>query len=89
MPLELCPAQCRAARGLLNWNQQEMARAAGLSRSTIRDFEAGRHALQRASLAQLVQTLITAGIILLPGADGGPGPGVRLARADLGRKMLA
>ena len=79
MPMEISPAQCRAARGLLDWSQEDLARAAGLSRSTIKDFEAGRHELQRASASQLVQSLMTAGIILLPATGAGLGAGVRLA----------
>src|SRR3546814_18872054 len=36
----LFPEQCRAARGLLNWKQAELATLAGISRSTVRDFRA-------------------------------------------------
>lgn len=36
------PAQCRAARALLDWSQQDLAKAAHLGLSTIRDFEKGR-----------------------------------------------
>jgi transcriptional regulator with XRE-family HTH domain len=80
MPTDICPAQCRAARGLLDWSQEDLAKAAGLSRSTVRDFEAGRHELQRASAAQLVQTLVGAGVVLLGPTEAGLGPGVRLLR---------
>ena len=38
----ITPAQCRAARALLDWSQQDLAKAAHLSLSTIRDFEKGR-----------------------------------------------
>lgn len=82
VPTEILPAQCRAARGLLDWSQEDLAQAAGLSRSTIKDFEAGRHELQRASAAQLVQSLMTAGIVLLPAMEAGLGAGVRLVRGD-------
>lgn len=34
-------AQCRAARGLLNWTQQDLADAAGLSKTAINNFEKG------------------------------------------------
>lgn len=73
----LSPGQCRAARGFLDWTQDQLAAAAGVSRSTIRDFEAGRHALHRATLTQLVSTFETAGIDLLPPGSG-CGCGVRL-----------
>ena len=75
--IELQPAQCRAARGLLDWTQDELAHRAGVSRSTVRDFESGRHALHRASARQIVTALVEAGVELLPA--GIAGAGVRFA----------
>ena len=73
----MTPGQCRAARGLLNWTQEELAEAAKVSRSTVRDFEGNRHCLNRASEAQVVAALEQAGVVLLAPDD--LGPGVRLA----------
>lgn len=78
MGMNLLPEQCRAARGLLDWTQDQLALQAGVSRSTVRDFESQRHGLQRASEILLVQALESAGIILLPPHE--EGPGVRLRR---------
>jgi transcriptional regulator with XRE-family HTH domain len=72
------PEQCRAARGLLNWSQEHLALAAGISRSTIKDFEAQRHCLQRSSEKMLVETFAAAGVELL--GDGAEGLGVRIKR---------
>jgi transcriptional regulator with XRE-family HTH domain len=72
----LLPAQCRAARALLDWTQSDLARQAGVSRSTVRDFEGGRRLLNPASEAQIVAAFEAAGIVLLP--PGPMGPGVRL-----------
>ena len=52
----LSPEQCRAARGWLDWSQEDLAVRAKVSLSTVRDFEKGRRtpiannldALQRA-----------------------------------------
>ncbi len=72
----LTEAQCRAARGLLDWTQDTLADAAGVSRSTIRDFEAGRHRLHRTSRSQIVMALEAAGVLFI--AMDSDGPGVRL-----------
>ncbi|WP_046863065.1 helix-turn-helix domain-containing protein [Microvirga massiliensis] len=74
----LCPEQCRAARGLLDWSQERLAAAAGVSRSTIRDFECGRHELHRSTEALLVNAFEMAGVCFLP--SGHQGPGVRLQK---------
>lgn len=38
----MTPEQCRAARGWLDWGQQQLADAAHVSLSTVRDYEKGR-----------------------------------------------
>ncbi len=38
---------------MLDWTQADLAERAQVSRSTIRDFEGGRHELHRATEAQL------------------------------------
>jgi DNA-binding XRE family transcriptional regulator len=76
----LTPAQCRAARGLLDWTQDELAAQAGVSRSTVRDFEKGRHDLQAVSAGRIVEAFADAGVLLLPPGDG-TGAGVRLKAA--------
>ena len=72
----LTSAQCRAARGLLDWTQDALAECAGVSRSTVRDFEAGRHGLHRGTQRQIVTALENAGVLLIAADD--IGPGVRL-----------
>ncbi len=37
----MTPVHCRAARALLGWSQNDLASRAGVSRSTIADFERG------------------------------------------------
>ena len=74
------PCQCRAARGLLDWTQDHLAQTAGVSRSTIRDFENGRHALHRSTATLIETALRRAGVVLLCAGDGGFG--VRLVCAE-------
>ncbi|HYC01829.1 MAG TPA: helix-turn-helix domain-containing protein [Azospirillaceae bacterium] len=69
----LRPDQCRAARGFLDWTQEELAHRADVSRSTVRDFEQGRHALQAESERRILAALDAAGILLIAPDDGGPG----------------
>jgi transcriptional regulator with XRE-family HTH domain len=76
MPL-LSPEQCRAARGLLDWTQEELAEQADVSRSTIRDFENGRHHLHPTTAAQVVAALERGGALLIPSDEAGPGVRLR------------
>jgi len=82
--MPLFPEQCRAARGLLNWTQGQLAVAAGVSRSTIKDFECHRHALQRGSEELLVDALVRGGVELLCGDDVANGFGVRMRLRNTG-----
>jgi transcriptional regulator with XRE-family HTH domain len=84
MPFRLSREQCRAARGLLDWTQEELAERAGVSRSTVRDFEKGRHDLNRASADQVIEALERSGVVLVAAA-GDLGAGVRLRLEAPGR----
>ena len=77
---QLLPAQCRGARGLLNWSQGELAEQAGVSRSTVKDFETGRHALHPSTERLLITALEAGGVELIVAETAGPG--VRLQRPD-------
>jgi transcriptional regulator with XRE-family HTH domain len=70
------PAQCRAARALIEWTQPTLAAAAGVSPSTLRDFEAGRRMPIAHNLAAIRTALEAAGVIFIDA--NGNGPGVRL-----------
>lgn len=63
--MNLSPEQSRAARGWLDWSQQRLAQAAGVSESTVRDFEKGRRQPIAANLQALARTLEEAGVELL------------------------
>jgi transcriptional regulator with XRE-family HTH domain len=76
----LTPAQCRAARALIDWNQQKLADAAGVGVATIRLFEAGKGEQRRATLSVIRQALEVAGVEFTNGEQ----PGVRLAKQNRG-----
>jgi transcriptional regulator with XRE-family HTH domain len=68
--------QCRAARGLLNWSQQDLAQHAGIGVVTVHQFEAGASQPRRATLDVIRRAFEAAGVEFID-ANGG-GPGVRL-----------
>lgn len=67
----LTPEQCRAARGWLDWNQEELARRSNVSLSTVRDFEKNRRVPIGNNLLAIEQALRAAGIDLLDNAGVG------------------
>lgn len=78
----MTPAQCRAARGLLRWNQDELASSAQVSIVTVRNFELEKSTPQRASLDVIRRALEAAGVLFIP--EDHHGPGVRLAFSPKG-----
>lgn len=60
----LTPEQSRAARGWLDWSQEELAKKANVSLSTVRDFEKGRRTPIANNLDAIERALTQAGIRL-------------------------
>ena len=81
-------AHSRAGRALLGWSQADLAKKAGLSVSTVRNFEKGRSDPYGRNLHAIEGALRAAGVeIIDPGTaslDGGIG--VRLRVEKKGRK---
>jgi transcriptional regulator with XRE-family HTH domain len=78
----LTPSQCRAARGLLDWSQQQLATAARVGVVTVRQFEAGTTEPRNATLDVIQRALEAAGVVLVP--ENGGDAGVRLRRYRVG-----
>ena len=78
------PEQCRAARGLLDWSQQELATRAGVGIVTVRQVEAGATKPRRATLLVLRQTFEQAGVEFID--ENGGGPGLQLRKRQRLRK---
>lgn len=74
----LIPAQIRAGRALIGWSQRQLADVAGLSLSSVRDYENERRGGVVGGLRSIRAALENEGVVFLAG-DETDGPGVRLA----------
>ena len=70
----MTPAQCRAARALLDRTQNELANMASLGLSTVVDFERERRAVSLEAIAAIRAALEAAGVAFTNGGE----PGVKL-----------
>jgi transcriptional regulator with XRE-family HTH domain len=81
MPQELpiTPSQIRAGRALVNWSQEQLAKAANVSLSTVRDYEKERRGdiVVVGGLKAIRQALETENVHFLR-SEGDFGPGVCL-----------
>lgn len=76
--VDMTPAQCRAARALIQLTQSALADAAGVSLSTVVDFEKERRQVATPSIAAIRAALEAAGVIFVD--ENGEGAGVRLRK---------
>jgi transcriptional regulator with XRE-family HTH domain len=79
--------QIRAARGLLGWNQAELANRAGVSPMTIKRLEAQSGVVGGTvdTVLRVQKALEKAGIVFIASNTEG-GPGVRLLKRSSARK---
>ena len=68
--------QVRAARALLDWSQDRLVLASGVSKRTLARLELGDGNPHRETLAAIRSALEAAGVEFIP--ENGGGPGVRL-----------
>ena len=67
MRAPMTPAQCRAARSLVKWTQDDLAAKAEVSVITIRNFEGEKSEPRRLTLSAMQRALEAAGIEFIPG----------------------
>ncbi|MDP3659137.1 DUF1488 family protein [Phenylobacterium sp.] len=78
MPSLVVPAQIRAGRALLDWSQEQLATAAEVGLSTIRDLESQKRPAETAAAAAVRRALENERVIFIEGSAE-TGPGVCLA----------
>jgi predicted transcriptional regulator len=71
-------AQCRAARGLIGWSQQELAKNAGVGTVAVHQLESGTSQPRRATLDVIRRAFEKAGVMFIE--ENGGGAGVRLRK---------
>lgn len=74
----MTPEQSRAARGWLNWTQQDLADKASVGISTVRDFEAGRRQPIANNIAAMRRVIESAGVDFVE--EAGEAVGIRRRR---------
>jgi hypothetical protein len=82
----LTSAQIRAARALVRWSAEDLARASALGIATIRRAELteGQTSLTVANDSAIRQALEAVGVVFIP--ENGGGVGVRLRERGQGRR---
>ncbi len=75
----ITPEQCRAARAIIGWSQDQLAQSSNVAKATIANFEAGKRSPYDRTLDDRKQALESAGVIFIDnGQTSVGGPGVRL-----------
>ena len=82
----ISPEQCRAARALLDWSQDQLSKKASVGIVTVRQLEAATHEPRRATLDVIRRALIEAGVEFIDENGGGPGVRLRKPARAKGRK---
>ena len=78
--MSISDSQCRAARALLAWTQDDLSARASVAKKTIADFETGKRRPYDRTLADIRAALETGGVAFVD--QNGMGPGVRLRDRD-------
>ena len=80
--MQITADQCRAARSLLNWTQDQLATNANVSRATVTDFESNTRQPMKNNLRSIADCMFAAGIEFIP-EEGNSGVGVRFRERKL------
>jgi transcriptional regulator with XRE-family HTH domain len=73
-PFMMTPAQCRAARALIDWSRESLAKASRVGLRTIVDFKRSAREPREVTIAALRTALEAAGVEFTNGRE----PGIKL-----------
>jgi transcriptional regulator with XRE-family HTH domain len=76
----ISPAQCRAARALIGWSQEQLASVSKVAKATIANFELGKREPYPRTFDDIQAALEAAGVEF----TNGERPGVRLRKQPSG-----
>jgi hypothetical protein len=83
VPTALTASQCRAARALIEWSQQQLSRSASIDLQTIADFERRFRSADETTRRRLRATLEAAGVTFISENGGGAGARLRFSREEV------
>ena len=75
----LTPAQLRAARALVGWSREDLAKRSGVGANTTKDFEINSSNPKLGTVQKWMRALEKEGVIFQDESDA-EGPGVRLKK---------
>jgi transcriptional regulator with XRE-family HTH domain len=82
-PTALTASQCRAARALIEWSQQQLSQSASIDLQTIADFEKRFRAADETTRRRLRATLEAAGVTFISENGGGAGARLKFSREEV------
>jgi transcriptional regulator with XRE-family HTH domain len=83
----LTPATLRAARALLNWSREDLAKHSGTAAETVQGFESRGSDPKLSTLNKWRRALELGGVVFIDPAIGEEhGPGVRLRGTQKGKR---
>jgi ribosome-binding protein aMBF1 (putative translation factor) len=79
----LTASQCRAARALIDWSQQQLSQAASIDVQTVADFEARSRPADETTRRRLRAALEAAGVMFIAENGGGAGARLKYSREEV------
>lgn len=80
--MTITSAQCRAARSLLEWTQEELATNARVARATVAEFESNMRRPMKNNVIAIENAMYASGVEFIP-EEGTDGVGVRFRERKL------